>query len=46
MAISFIAMSHICEDCCIEGKNGDCGGIKCRLRLLEIEENDQKVYIL
>ena len=38
MSLSFIAMSHICNDCRQDNVNTDCAGAQCRLRLLEEEE--------
>jgi len=38
-ALTFIAMSHICEECRFEGDH-DCGGPDCRLKKLEEEEDD------
>ena len=40
MALTYIAISTICNDCIKEGKNEDCFGIKCHLRRIEAGEED------
>lgn len=42
MTLNFGTMTHLCETCRIDGENVDCGGVTCRLRILEIEEREMK----
>ena len=44
MALSFIAMSHICEECQQDGECVECCGKLCRLRLFEEKEEITKGF--
>jgi len=38
MTLNFITITHLCETCIRDGENDDCGGVSCRLRILEAED--------